>query len=224
MTQAALSQILGVALSFLLGSIPTAYLFGKACGIDLRKHGSGNIGATNAFRILGKGIGTLVLALDVAKGTLAVLLASSYFYAPGALSKNSFLALAAIAVVSGHNWTPFLRFKGGKGIAASLGVLLAFCLLVERFAWVVVSVLAAWILVFLGSGFVSLASICASLILPLLSVIFHLPGEIYFLLFLLAALSLIRHKPNISRLLQKKESRFDTRSFLKKLPKKTLSR
>lgn len=224
MTQSAIRPILGLTLSYLLGSIPTAYLFGRARGIDLRRHGSGNIGATNAFRVLGKGIGAIVLSLDVAKGTFAILLAAAFFYTPGTLSKNFFLALAAIAVVAGHNWTPFLRFGGGKGIATSLGVLIALCLLIERFTWVIVSVLATWIAVFLASGFVSLASICASLTLPLLSIIFRLPKEIALLLLLLAVFSLIRHKPNISRLLQQKESRFDTRSFLRKLTRKTLSR
>lgn len=220
-----LKLILGLVLSYLLGSIPTAYIFGKVTkGIDLRKHGSGNLGATNAFRVLGKAVGTTVLVLDILKGTLALLAAKSLFYSSSAgISLNLFLCLAAVAVVSGHNWTIFLGFKGGKGIATSLGVLIALSILIERFTGLVASIVVLWLVIFLLSGFVSLASVVCSILLPLAAIFFHLPKEIVLFLFILAAFSLIRHKPNISRLLQKKESRFNTKAFISKIFRKTLS-
>lgn len=214
-----LKLLLGLLLSYLIGSLPTAYLFGKLTQrIDLRQHGSGNLGATNAFRVLGKGIGTIVLALDILKGTAAVLLANLFFYTPGGMiSGNLYICLAAIAVVSGHNWTIFLKFKGGKGIATSLGSLVAFSILIPGFLWIVLIIVVLWIVFFLSSGFVSLASVMGSIILPILAIFFHLPKEIIGFLTLLAAFSLIRHKLNILRLLQKKEKRFNTGIFLKKI-------
>lgn len=220
-----LKLIISLSCSYLLGSIPTAYLLGKfAKGIDLRQHGSGNLGATNAFRVLGKGIGTTVLILDILKGTLAVLLAKYIFYSQQTnISEYIFLCLTAIAVVSGHNWTIFLGFKGGKGVATSLGVLIGFSLIIERFVWIVVSIMILWLFIFLTSGLVSLSSVICSMILPFLAIIFSLPKEISIFLLLLGAFSLLRHKPNILRLLQQKENRFDTKSLLRKLSRKTFS-
>ncbi len=213
--------LLGIIFSYLLGSLPTAYIFGKMTkGIDLRQHGSGNLGATNAFRILGRGTGIIVLALDILKGTLAVLLAKYIFYQSGAqISENLFLCLCAITVVSGHNWTVFMRFKGGKGIATSLGALIAFAIIIDRFAWVVVSIIFLWLIIFIPTGFVSLASVICSICLPILAIFLHLPKEIIVFLLILGIFSLIRHKPNIRRMLQKKEHRFNTHTFFSKLSK-----
>ncbi len=216
-----LQIISGLVFSYLLGSIPTGYIFGRLFkGIDLRKHGSGNMGATNAFRVLGKPIGTAVLVLDILKGTGAVLVSAWLFKTPSSgISRELFICLSAIAAVCGHNWTIFLGFKGGKGIATSLGSLIAFAILVPGFVWVVLLILVLWSAIFLWSGFVSLASVISSAILPLLAIFFRLPMEIIVFVSILAAFSLIRHKSNISRLLQNKENRFNTRSILKKFSK-----
>lgn len=226
MDQQTIRPILGLISSYLLGSIPTAYLFGKLTrGIDLRKYGSGNLGATNAFRVLGKGIGTSVLVIDILKGLAVVLLANFFFYHESLeISKDYFLCLTAIAVVCGHNWTIFLKFKGGKGIATTLGVLIGFSILIEKFGFLVVVVILLWLIIFLSSGFVSLASVISSILLPFWAILFHIPKEIIYFLFVLGAFSLIRHKSNIIKLLQKKESRFNTRAFLNKLSKKTFSK
>lgn len=217
--------IIGLFASYFLGAIPTAYLFGKLIkGIDLRKHGSGNLGATNAFRVMGKGIGTTVLIIDIFKGTIAVLFAGFFFYPQNAcLSKNLFLCICAIAAVCGHNWTIFLKFKGGKGIATSLGALIGFSILIDHFAITCAIIVLFWLIIFLSTGFISLASCICSICLPFIGIIFHLPLEIILFLALLAAFSLIRHKSNIIRLLQKKESRFNTKKFLAKFTGKTLS-
>lgn len=215
----------GLIISYLLGSIPTAYVFAKYLkNIDLRKHGSGNLGATNAFRVLGKGIGTTVLLLDILKGTIAVLLANSFFYDTGRwLSANIYISACAAAAVCGHNWTIFLKFKGGKGVATSLGALVGFSIIIPGMAGLLLLTLFSWIIIFLFSGFVSLASIICSLLLPVFSYILKLPNEITLLLGLLGAFSVLRHKLNIKRLLQNKENRFNTKNLFKILKKKTLS-
>lgn len=221
-----LKIIAGLLISYLLGSIPTAYLFGKVFqGLDLRQHGSGNLGATNAFRVLGKRAGIMVLFIDIFKGTLAVLLAKKLFYSHHVdISLNLYLCISAICAVCGHNWTVFLKFKGGKGIATSLGVLIAFSIIIPKFVFLVLCVVALWFVIFVASGYVSLASVIASLCLPLFSVIFSLPREIFFFLWVLTLFSLFKHKPNILRLLQKKEHRFNPRSFFARIFKKTLSK
>jgi glycerol-3-phosphate acyltransferase PlsY len=210
----------GLAFSYLLGSIPNAYIFAKALkGIDLRLHGSGNLGATNAFRVLGRGIGTTILVLDILKGTAAVLIASWFFYFYNDttfVSHDFYLCLAAVTVVAGHNWTIFLGFKGGKGMATSLGALISFALLVPHFAWVVLIILISWPAIFLLTGFVSLASVICSAAIPFVGLFFKLPAEIIAFLSVLAGFSLFRHKTDIKRLLQGKENRFDTRNIFKK--------
>ncbi|OIO36193.1 MAG: acyl-phosphate glycerol 3-phosphate acyltransferase [Candidatus Omnitrophica bacterium CG1_02_44_16] len=219
MDEKIIKLLLGIIFSYILGSIPVAYIFGKITkGIDLRQHGSGNLGATNAFRILGRGTGAIVLALDILKGALAVLLAKYIFYQSGALiSENLFLCLCAITTVSGHNWTIFLGFKGGKGIATSLGALIAFAIIIDRFVWVVVSIIFLWLIIFIPTGIVSLASVISSICLPVIAIFLNLPKEIAAFLIILCSLSMIRHNTNIRRLLQKNETRFNTRNFFSKL-------
>jgi len=221
-----LKIILGLIISYLLGSIPTAYLFGKISkGIDLRQHGSGNLGATNAFRVLGKRVGIIVLLIDIFKGTLAVLIARKLFYSQNSgISLDLYLCFSALCAVCGHNWTIFLKFKGGKGIATSLGILIAFSIIIPKFISLVLCVIVLWLVIFVVSGYVSLASVIASLCLPLFSVIFSLPREIFFFFWVLTLFSLFKHKPNILRLLQKKEHRFNPRFFFTRLFKKTLSK
>ncbi len=224
MCQHILKPVTGLVSSYLLGSIPTGYIIGRLYrNIDLRKYGSGNLGATNAFRVLGKGIGTSVLILDILKGTAAVLLAKSLFYNNGlGISSNLFISLCGFAAVAGHNWTIFLKFKGGKGVATTLGVLIGFSVLINNFIWLLLSLLFLWLFIFLLSGYVSLASVIASLVSPFLALFFHLSKEVFCLLLILAIFSLIRHNSNIYKLLQKKENRFNTSDFLKKIFKKTL--
>jgi len=215
--------ITGLLVSYLLGSIPTAYIAGKVLkGVDLRTCGSGNLGATNAFRVLGKNAGTAVLLIDILKGTIAVIVAANLFYSENALvSMNFYICLAAISVVSGHNWTIFLGFKGGKGIATSLGALIAFTLIIPHFFLIIISVVTLWLTIFITSGYVSLASIIASVFLPVIAFFLQVPIEILIFLSILGIFSLIRHKSNINRLLRKEEHRFNTRIFLSKIFKKS---
>ena len=190
--------------SYFLGSIPSGYLAGKARGIDVRSSGSGNIGATNAFRVLGKTAGTIVLLGDVAKGFVAThclpLLALKWF--PGAAANLEYLELVAgVAVILGHNFTCWLNFKGGKGIATSAGVVLAWA------PWACVAALVAWGVVFLVTKYVSLASIFAALVLPF--AVWYWNGSLTMtcVMTALSALAIYKHKGNIQRLLKGTENR-----------------
>lgn len=199
-----MNLFLGFIISYLIGSIPTAYLFGRWLkGIDIRQHGSGNIGATNAFRVLGKGWGTVILILDIAKGIIAVTLVGDALQ----LTVLGRRLLLALAVVCGHNWTIFLQFKGGKGIATSLGVLIGLSISFPSVGPVLVACLLIWLAVFIISGYVSLSSIFAGVALPFLMMLTHQAGEMIFLGAVFGIFVVVRHRPNICRLLRGEESR-----------------
>lgn len=181
--------------SYLLGSIPTGYLMVKMLkGIDIREMGSGNVGATNVIRILGKGPGILTLILDVSKGLIAVLLIAPLFakYLP---STRSDLQLACgIASICGHNWTCFLKFKGGKGIATSAGVFLGLTPVVT------ICLIGIWSIVAFLTRYVSAASIVASIALPILLFAFNKPTKWVIAAFILSWVSIWKHRSNIKRL------------------------
>jgi acyl phosphate:glycerol-3-phosphate acyltransferase len=192
---------------YLIGSFPSGYLVARSQGIDIRKHGSKNIGATNVLRVMGKKWGYLVFFMDSFKGFLAVKVGESI--ATGfAGSATLGGVLAAVACILGHNFTIWLRFKGGKGIATSAGVFLALFQ-----PPVVITGVAVWIIVFLTSRFVSLASIFAAISLPIAVIFFAGKSGIDFWMLiafavLAAALAILRHRTNITRLLNGTESRF----------------
>jgi acyl phosphate:glycerol-3-phosphate acyltransferase len=198
--------ILTVLIAYLLGSIPTGFLVARARGVDIRTVGSGNIGATNVFRILGKAAGVFVLVVDAAKGWLAVFvvanLVSGWFYPEaGAPAQEWFRLCAGVAAILGHNYTCWLRFKGGKGIATSAGVLVALVpvpLLI---------ILGVWIIVFVLSRYVSLASILAAFTLPFAAWAFGESLTIVFVTGALATLAIYKHKANIQRLINGTENR-----------------
>ncbi|MFV0337941.1 MAG: glycerol-3-phosphate 1-O-acyltransferase PlsY [Chthoniobacterales bacterium] len=185
--------------AYLLGSIPFGYLAGRLKGIDLREHGSGNIGATNAVRILGKPVGYTVFAFDFLKGLLAAGM-------PTWLGAPEWVAiLCSLCVVVGHNFPVWLRFRGGKGIATSGGVMLG--LVPQAF---VVS-LVAWGVLFFTTRYVSLASLAAALGLPATTGVLYVMGKGSGLLFGVTALMCVMavwlHRGNIRRLLAGTESR-----------------
>ncbi|MBI5802115.1 MAG: glycerol-3-phosphate 1-O-acyltransferase PlsY [Verrucomicrobia bacterium] len=193
-----------VLLSYLLGSIPTGFLVAKAQGVDIRSVGSGNIGATNVFRILGKGPGIFVLTADAVKGVLAVLLvapAAARLDASGGVMLQNFPALAGICAILGHNYTCWLNFKGGKGIATTAGVFAALAPAAFGIA------LAAWLVAFAASRYVSLASIVAAVALPLAVWLTGNSALLTGVSTALGALAIYKHKANIQRLLAGTESR-----------------
>jgi len=199
--------LLILLVAYLLGSIPSGYLAGRARGIDIRAQGSGNIGATNVTRILGKKIGILVLVADASKGWVSVYflprLVGWLFLVPeGSLLAEWLSITAGVGAVLGHNYTCWLNFKGGKGVATSAGVLLG----LAPFALLIV--LAIFLAVLVTTRFVSLASISASVALPFAT---WLTGQKLALIAVtagLAVLAVFKHRSNIKRLLDGTESRF----------------
>lgn len=199
-----LQIILSAALSYLIGAVPTGYLFGKFLkGIDIRQHGSGNMGATNVLRVLGKGPGAAVLILDIIKGIIPTTLIAGLFHMDS-IGGRVFLGVVAVA---GHNWTVFLNFKGGKGIATSLGVLIGLTIAIDAIRPVLFYTLLSWAVIFALSGYVSLASIVAATILPIVSVLTYQDIIIIFLGIIFCLFVVVRHRPNIKRLLKGEESR-----------------
>ncbi|MFO8052622.1 MAG: glycerol-3-phosphate 1-O-acyltransferase PlsY [Candidatus Omnitrophota bacterium] len=190
--------------SFTFGAIPVGYITVRIVkGIDIRQVGSGNVGATNVFRTAGKGWGILVFIFDFVKGFIIPFLA----YSLGRFEPYFFIILA-IAAISGHNWTPFLKFKGGKGVATSLGALFALSFCFSSLKLILPVSLGVWLIVFLLSRMVSLASILASLTFVVLSLFFSQLIEVKILAMLLFFLILVRHKNNIKRILKGTENRF----------------
>jgi glycerol-3-phosphate acyltransferase PlsY len=201
-----MNTVVFILLAFLLGSIPTGYLVARAKGVDIRQHGSGNIGATNVFRTLGKPLGVFVFVIDALKGFAAVWLALRF----GGSSAWPGI-LAAVAVIAGHNYTPWLGFKGGKGIATSAGVLLALM------PWAVLIIAVVWFLVFPFSRYVSLASICAAAALPLAVGALWFAGcdgnaPLLGFSLVISALAIWRHRSNIGRLRNGTEPRFERKT------------
>ncbi len=183
----------GVA--FLIGSIPFGYLIGRTAGVDVRTHGSGNIGATNVGRVLGKKWGLFVFFLDFLKGYVPLLLAYGGLVGKDPGPVPIIILVWGLAVILGHNYTPWLKFRGGKGIATSAGVV---CALIPQTG---LASIALWILLILTTRYVSVASMGAALSLLLCTIALdgsHLEHFIFGCA--VCVLSLWRHRANISRL------------------------
>ena len=208
---------------YLLGSIPWAYIIGKFNGIDIRKHGSGNVGATNVLRVLGNGWGYTCFALDFLKGALPVLAATLLAPNPDATGSQGCCMLdayapviAVFATVAGHVWPVWLKFKGGKGVATAAGTLVPLAPLPALAA------LLVWVVAFKISRYVSLASIIAAAALPLaafgmrfgeinpfpLVTYGRLATGLLWVCIVLSVLVIAKHHSNIRRLLNGTENRF----------------
>jgi glycerol-3-phosphate acyltransferase PlsY len=183
--------------AYCIGSIPTGLLLAKAFGgVDIRTKGSGNIGATNVYRTLGRKIGLLTLVGDCLKGLLPVLAAKA-LQLPVA-----WIALIGIAAFLGHIFPIFLRFKGGKGVATALGVFLA----TTPFA--VLGALVVFIAVLVSRKYVSLASIAAAAVMPLLTTLIYRDATIVAMSLVISVIVILKHHENIARLRNGTESKF----------------
>jgi glycerol-3-phosphate acyltransferase PlsY len=211
-----LTYFLTAFAAYLLGSIPTGYLVAKAKGIDIQKSGSGNIGATNAMRVLGKPAGIFVLLVDAAKGFLACILAAeiciNYFghfngWLPSQEIANHFMLIAGIFAVLGHNYTCWLKFKGGKGIATTAGVYLALA------PWPLLIALVVFFLALALTRYASVGSISGAAALA--AAVWIWPPHNLLLGIVttaLGALAIYRHKGNIQRLMAGTENRLGKKS------------
>ncbi|WP_058303817.1 glycerol-3-phosphate 1-O-acyltransferase PlsY [Gorillibacterium timonense] len=189
-------QVVAILISYLLGSISFSVLIGKLKGIDIRQHGSGNAGATNTLRVLGKGPGFLVLALDVMKGIAAVwigrLLGGDQIWIE---------ILCGLAVIIGHNWPVFFRFKGGKGIASTIGVLATLCFWPALFAGIFA------ILSIAITRYVSLGALIFTFLTPIFLLLSNAEPELIWCSLLIMVFAFYRHRSNIVRLWQRKENK-----------------
>lgn len=193
-----------VLLAYVIGATPFGYLAGKMRGVDIRDHGSGNIGATNVLRVLGKPIGITTLILDILKGLAPVLIAQA------ATDSTVVHILAAVAAILGHNYTFWLGFKGGKGIATSAGAI------APLFPLPLLVAVILWLSLFAITRYVSVASIFAALSLPVSFAAQSLRAErwdlpLFGFTVFLAAMATWRHRGNIQRLLRGEENRFEPR-------------
>jgi glycerol-3-phosphate acyltransferase PlsY len=198
-----LIKILYIVFTYLCGSIPFAYIITKANGkIDIRSIGSGNSGATNVFREIGKCAGVITLIADILKGFIPV------YFATFIDKSSSYSVAVAATAMAGHMFTLFLKFKGGKGVATGLGVFSALMPLPSLIALVIFG------LVFVFSRYVSLGSICAVMSLPLTSYFLGYGIELIMFAFVTTLLIIYRHRTNIKRLIKKSENKL--RIFKKK--------
>lgn len=189
--------ILLIVIAYLVGSIPSGFILGRLAGVDVRDAGSGNIGATNVARVLGKGRGLLTLLADTAKGFVPVFIGQRLGLSDAAV------ALVAIAAFLGHLYPVFLRFRGGKGVATAFGALLA---LAPPATLIMIFIFGAAVL---GSRRVSLGSMAAALAAPIALWVFSYSVELVAMSAFLWVMITLRHRDNVKRLLAGTEPRFD---------------
>jgi glycerol-3-phosphate acyltransferase PlsY len=194
--------LVAVGLAYLLGAIPVGYLVGRAFGIgDIRRHGSGTIGATNVLRTAGRLPAVLTLAGDVIKGAGAVALAAIV-----AAADERGAAAAAVAAIVGNCWSIFLGFRGGKGVATGLGAFLALA------PWAVLPAALVWLVVTISFRYVSLASVTSAACLPLGALALGYPRASVVACALGAAIVMARHHGNLARLIAGTERRLGERA------------
>src|SRR6266481_7211624 len=184
-----------VLTAYLLGSVPTGYIVGSLAGVDVRKAGSGNVGATNVARVVGKRQGIFTLVADAAKGFIPVILALNLGLIPVAT------VFVGIAAFLGHLYPVFLRFRGGKGVATALGVFLGLA------PWATVGLIMVFAAVLLTTRFVSLSSIVSAASAPVILWLLSYPPVSIGMSFFIAVMIVLRHRENIQRLLLGAEPR-----------------
>jgi len=200
-----MKEVILIVIAYLIGSIPTALIISrKFFGVDIRDYGSGNMGATNTFRVLGSRYGTIVMILDMMKGMAAVMLYNFLpYYFHNELERTNFMIGLGLSAVIGHIFPVFAGFRGGKGVATLFGMILAVQPIVA------VSCVGVFILVLYLTRYVSLSSILAALCLPICVLWIWNEHEVMYRVFaiLVAALVVFTHQKNIGRILRGVESR-----------------
>lgn len=200
-----MKEALLIILAYFIGSIPTALIISKKFfGIDIRNYGSGNMGATNAFRILGPKFGTIIMVLDILKGMAAVgLFYFLPYYLNDELQRTNFMIALGLAAVIGHIFPVFASFKGGKGVATLLGMMIAVQPVVA------VCCVGVFVLVLFLTRYVSLSSILAAIMLPVSVLWIWNEHELSYRIFtlLVAFLVIVTHQKNIGRLIKGDETR-----------------
>lgn len=200
--------ILGIFCSYLLGAVPFAYIFTRLTAhLDIRKEGSGNAGSTNVLRVAGGKAAFCVLALDILKGTAAVSFLANFFLRFILIDENMVRLFFAGSAVIGHIWPVFLNFRGGKGVAVSLGVCLGLSFYLPEFQLLALTALIVWFLVFMLTRYVSAGSILSAVSLSIVPALLGFEMKIIFFCLLLSVLIIFKHHENIKRLLTKRETK-----------------
>ncbi len=198
-----IALIISIIIAYLVGSFPTSYIMARLVkGIDIRDAGSKNAGATNVLRVVGKAPALVTLIVDICKGLLVVTLVTDYFYSFDIpLVYDFYKPFMGFVAIAGHIWPVFLKFRGGKGVATTLGVALGIAPLV------LLPTLAIWIIVFSLKSYVSLASILSLISFPIFACVFN--SSIYTTVFSVAicAIVIYKHKENIRRLMKGQENK-----------------
>jgi acyl phosphate:glycerol-3-phosphate acyltransferase len=187
-------------LAFILGSVPFGIIIAKVKGVDLKRVGSGNIGATNVLRSVGTFPAVLTLLGDILKGTLAV--STGSYFGVGTLYEG----LIGVSAILGHNFSLFLGFRGGKGVATSLGVLVFYT------PWVALCTFIIWLVIVFLTKYSSLGAIVSFALLPVNIILFDYDKTKLLIAILIALLVLIRHKDNIKRLMNGSEKKIGART------------
>lgn len=195
--------IVSVVAAYLIGSFPTSFILAKFIkGVDIRQVGSGNAGATNVLRVAGKVPAIITLIVDLLKGVFVATLVAKFFYSFGIdLVYEFYQPFLGLVAVCGHIWSVFLRFKGGKGVATTLGVAIAIA------PSALLPSLILWIVVFLLMSYVSLASIIALLAFPLFSALLNQSIYTTIIGAIICLISIFKHRTNIGRLLKGEENK-----------------
>lgn len=201
-----LSYIISIFLGYLCGSVPFGYLVAKKYGVNILEKGSGNIGATNVSRVLGKKPGIIVFVLDLLKGVggvqLPILLIPLVQESPSTQTLGVCGLIGGVCAILGHNFTIWLKFRGGKGIATTAGVLVG----LTPYSFIILT--STWGILFKITRYVSLASIIVAFMMPIVVYFIHGIGPLFWATCVLGALAIYRHRANIQRLLNGTESRF----------------
>ena len=191
------------AAGYLLGAIPFAVIIARFCGVDIFKVGSGNPGATNVKRSCGKTAGNLCFILDASKGFAATAFPLyAHFFGIEFSEPQALAYVGLVAAIVGHSFSVFIKFRGGKGVAVTIGGLLAIM-------WAAILIaLVLWVVVFYSTRYVSLASIAMALALPVAAVFLYPTGVHTYIAIAIAAVIVVRHRSNIVRLIKGTENRF----------------
>ncbi len=198
--------VLVIIICYLLGSIPFGYIVGRLFKkIDIREYGSGNIGATNAFRILGPALASLVLIGDISKGIFSIYLVRFLN-----IDNLSILVIAGFAVICGHDWSVFLKFKGGKGVATTFGVIFSFNSVIS------ILTVTVWGMVLIFTKYASLSSILSLTSVSIFMMLFKQPYEYIIFSLAILILTIFKHKENIKRLKLGKERKIGERVEISK--------
>lgn len=195
--------ILSSLTAYLIGSIPTGFLMTKIfAGADIRSIGSGNVGATNVYRVAGKLPGFLTLIIDIVKGIIVVTLVADFFYTylPD-VDCTFYKTFMGLMVILGHIYSVFLKFRGGKGVATTIGVTAIIAPLVLLVSLVV------WLMVFVPTNYVSLGSLAFGVALPITALIFGQPFYVVIFCVIICIINSYKHKDNIKRLLKREENK-----------------